>query len=50
MEALVSAVAQHGYSLLFLFVILETIGLPVPAALALLVAGAASAKVPLQPG
>jgi membrane protein DedA with SNARE-associated domain/rhodanese-related sulfurtransferase len=50
MEALVSAIAQHGYSLLFFFVFIETIGLPVPAALALLVAGAASAKGPLLPG
>jgi membrane protein DedA with SNARE-associated domain/rhodanese-related sulfurtransferase len=50
MEALVSAIASQGYSLLFLFVFLETIGLPVPAALALLVAGAASARGPLQAG
>lgn len=50
MEALVSALAQHGYSILFTCIFLETIGLPVPAALALLAAGAASVNGPLKPG
>jgi|SRR5579871_539888 len=38
------ALAQHGYSMLILVVFLEAIGLPVPAALALLIAGAAAAR------
>src|ERR1700722_14655175 len=50
MDRLLSAIAQHGYSLLFAFVFLEVIGLPVPAAPVLLVAGAASANGPLRPG
>lgn len=41
---------QHGYSILFALVFAQAIGLPVPAALALLVAGGASAKGPLQLG
>jgi membrane protein DedA with SNARE-associated domain/rhodanese-related sulfurtransferase len=49
MDPLVSAVAQHGYSILFFFVFLEVIGVPVPAAPVLLIAGAASANGPLQP-
>jgi membrane protein DedA with SNARE-associated domain/rhodanese-related sulfurtransferase len=36
--------AQHGYALLFASVFLEAIGLPVPAGLALLIAGAAAAN------
>src|SRR5690348_8035114 len=44
MEALAANVAQYGYSILFAIVFMEAIGLPVPAALALLVAGAASAQ------
>lgn len=43
-------IAQHGYSILFALVFAEAIGLPVPAALALLVAGANSAKGPLHLG
>ena len=38
------ALAHHGYALLFGAVFLEAIGLPVPAALALLIAGAAAAN------
>jgi membrane protein DedA with SNARE-associated domain len=49
MDTLVSAIAQHGYSILFAFVFLEVIGLPVPAAPILLVAGGASANGPLHP-
>jgi membrane protein DedA with SNARE-associated domain/rhodanese-related sulfurtransferase len=44
MEFLLSGLSQHGYSILFAIVLLEAIGLPVPAALALLVAGGASAR------
>jgi membrane protein DedA with SNARE-associated domain/rhodanese-related sulfurtransferase len=43
-ESLLSGLSQHGYSLLFAVVFLEAVGLPVPAALALLVAGGASAR------
>jgi len=43
MEFLILAVATHGYSILFCVVIAESMGLPIPAALGLLVAGAASA-------
>jgi membrane protein DedA with SNARE-associated domain/rhodanese-related sulfurtransferase len=50
MDSLVAAIAQHGYTILFAFVFLEVIGLPVPAAPVLLVAGGASANGPLQPG
>src|SRR5712671_2004260 len=40
--------AQHGYSLLIATVFLEAVGIPVPAALALLVAGGAAASGVLQ--
>jgi membrane protein DedA with SNARE-associated domain/rhodanese-related sulfurtransferase len=43
-----TALAQHGYSILIAVVFLETIGLPVPAALALLIAGGAAARGVLQ--
>jgi membrane protein DedA with SNARE-associated domain/rhodanese-related sulfurtransferase len=43
-ESLVSAIAQHGYSILFFVVLAEALGLPVPAAVGLLVAGGASAS------
>jgi membrane protein DedA with SNARE-associated domain/rhodanese-related sulfurtransferase len=49
MDALVSAIAHHGYAILFAFVFLEVIGLPVPAAPVLLIAGGASANGPLRP-
>ena len=49
MEYLVSATSQHGYSILFVLVFLEAIGFPVPAAIALLIAGGASAHGPMQP-
>lgn len=39
-----TALAQHGYAILIAVVFLETIGLPVPAALALLIAGGAAAR------
>jgi membrane protein DedA with SNARE-associated domain/rhodanese-related sulfurtransferase len=44
MESLLSGISQHGYSILFAIVFMEAIGLPVPAALGLLVAGGASAR------
>ena len=43
MNHFLGALAHHGYILLFLVVLAEAIGLPVPAALALVAAGAASA-------
>jgi membrane protein DedA with SNARE-associated domain/rhodanese-related sulfurtransferase len=48
MESLLSALSQHGYSILFALVLAEAVGLPVPAALALLIAGGASATGSLQ--
>jgi membrane protein DedA with SNARE-associated domain/rhodanese-related sulfurtransferase len=48
MESWISELALHGYSLLFAAVFLEAVGLPVPAALALLIAGGASARGSLQ--
>jgi membrane protein DedA with SNARE-associated domain/rhodanese-related sulfurtransferase len=50
MESLVTAIALHGYSILFFVVLAESLGLPVPAALGLLVAGGASARGTLHPG
>jgi membrane protein DedA with SNARE-associated domain/rhodanese-related sulfurtransferase len=44
METLIGALAEHGYGILFASVLLETVGFPVPAALALLLAGGASAR------
>src|ERR1700728_3272800 len=44
MGSWISGIALHGYSILFVAVFLETVGLPVPAALALLIAGGASAR------
>jgi len=44
MDFLLTGLAQHGYTILFAAVFLETIGLPVPAAIALLIAGGASAR------
>jgi membrane protein DedA with SNARE-associated domain len=49
-EFLTGAIAHHGYSILFFVVLAEALGLPVPAAVGLLVAGGASAKGPLHPG
>jgi membrane protein DedA with SNARE-associated domain/rhodanese-related sulfurtransferase len=44
MESWISDVAAHGLTILFATVFLEAVGLPVPAALALLIAGGASAR------
>src|SRR5215831_10076115 len=41
---LVQAISHHGYLLLFLVVFAEAVGLPAPAALALIAAGAAAAS------
>ena len=49
MESWISGLAQHGYSILFLAVFLETVGFPIPAALALLVAGGAAARGSMLP-
>src|SRR6204780_4077686 len=43
MNHLFSLIAHHGYILLFLVVLAEAIGLPVPAAVALVAGGAAAA-------
>ena len=43
MESLLAGLSQHGYTILFAIVFLEAVGIPVPAALALLFAGGASA-------
>src|ERR1700689_1168934 len=43
MESWISELAAHGYAILFATVFLEAVGLPLPAALALLIAGGASA-------
>lgn len=43
MNSLLSLIAQHGYLLVFLLVLAEAIGLPVPAAVALVAGGAAAA-------
>jgi membrane protein DedA with SNARE-associated domain/rhodanese-related sulfurtransferase len=48
MESWISSVATHGYAIVFAAVFLEAVGLPVPAALALLIAGGASATGALQ--
>ena len=44
MDAFIAVLAQHGYGILCAAVFLETIGFPIPAAIALLFAGAASAN------
>jgi membrane protein DedA with SNARE-associated domain/rhodanese-related sulfurtransferase len=43
MESLLAELWAHGYPILFAIVLLETLGVPVPAAVALFVAGAAAA-------
>jgi membrane protein DedA with SNARE-associated domain/rhodanese-related sulfurtransferase len=49
MESLLAGISQHGYLVLFGAVLLESIGIPVPAALALLIAGAAAGRGALVP-
>jgi membrane protein DedA with SNARE-associated domain/rhodanese-related sulfurtransferase len=48
MQSWYTAIAQHGYVILAAAVFLEAIGLPIPAALALLIAGGAAAHGILQ--
>src|ERR1700751_3995313 len=48
MESWISPLALHGYSIMFAAVFLEAVGLPIPAALALLIAGGVSARGALQ--
>lgn len=43
MEAFLSAIGRHGYILVFFVVLAESLGMPVPAALALVAGGAAAA-------
>ncbi len=43
MDFILAELARHGYAILFVSVFLEAVGFPVPAAIALLLAGAASA-------
>src|SRR5689334_479347 len=49
MSDVVTLLRHHGYAALALIVFLEAVGLPVPAALALIAAGAAAAVHVLQP-
>lgn len=49
MHSWIARLAEHGYLILFAVAFLETFGLPIPAALALLVAGAACARGFLNP-
>jgi membrane protein DedA with SNARE-associated domain/rhodanese-related sulfurtransferase len=44
MNELLALIAHHGYAILFLIVLAEALGLPVPAALALITGGAAVAS------
>jgi membrane protein DedA with SNARE-associated domain/rhodanese-related sulfurtransferase len=48
MGSLNTALMQHGYAILAVIVFLEAIGVPVPAAVALLIAGGAAARGVLQ--
>lgn len=50
MHALSPSITEHGYLILFALAFAQAIGVPVPAALAMLIAGAASAKGSLQFG
>jgi membrane protein DedA with SNARE-associated domain/rhodanese-related sulfurtransferase len=48
MESIIAGLAEYGYWILFAAVFLETVGIPIPGALALLIGGAASARGSLQ--
>jgi membrane protein DedA with SNARE-associated domain/rhodanese-related sulfurtransferase len=48
LDSLLSGLSQHGYTILFAMVFLESIGVPIPAALALMIAGGACARGSLQ--
>jgi membrane protein DedA with SNARE-associated domain/rhodanese-related sulfurtransferase len=45
---MIEGLAEHGYGLLFAAVFAETVGIPIPAALALLIAGGATARGSLE--
>lgn len=49
MHTWIARITAHGYAILFAAAFLETFGLPIPAALALLIAGAAAARGILNP-
>ena len=49
MNHLLALLAHHGYVLVFAVVLAEALGLPAPAALALMAAGAAAAAGTLSP-
>jgi membrane protein DedA with SNARE-associated domain len=49
MTELLKAISHHGYSLLFVIVLAEAIGLPAPAALALVAAGSAAGAHLMSP-
>ena len=49
MNDLLSIMARHGYALTFTLLLAEAIGLPFPAAIALVGAGAAAAGISLPP-
>jgi membrane protein DedA with SNARE-associated domain len=44
MDYLLLVIAQHGYLVIFVFALAETVGLPLPASLALMAGGAAAAS------
>src|SRR5437660_7387685 len=44
MDSLLAQISEHGYGILFLAVFFEAVGFPIPAALALLIAGGATAQ------
>src|SRR5581483_10070270 len=44
MQDVVNIIAQHGYAAVFLIVLAEALGLPVPASVAMVAAGAAVAS------
>jgi membrane protein DedA with SNARE-associated domain/rhodanese-related sulfurtransferase len=48
MESMIAGLAEYGYWILFAAVFVETVGIPIPSALALLIGGAASARGSLQ--
>ncbi len=50
MPDILSIIAKYGYSSLFAALLMEAIGLPIPGAIALLAAGAASAAGVMHPG
>jgi len=49
MDFVIKGIAEHGYAVLFGVVFLEAVGFPIPAALALLLAGGAAARNLLHP-